>query len=197
MDAAPQGALTDLLQAWGRGDLQARDRLLPLVYSALRHQAARYLRRERHAHSLQPTALVHEAYLRLASGSPVAWESRTHFFAVAAQAMRRILVDHARRRAAAKRAGGRPPVTLAEGLLSAAPATVEVIALDEALDQLSAVDAQQARIVELRFFGGLSIEETADVLRISAATVKRDWSMAKAWLLRRLRGGDPAGGLGA
>lgn len=177
--------MTGLLQAWSRGDLQARDRLMTLVYDELRRQAARYLRRERAGHSLQPTALVHEVYLRLA-GQPVAWQNRAHFFAVAAQAMRHILVDHARRRAAVRRGGDQTRVVLADEVAAPGGRELELLALDRCLNELAALDEQQARMVELRFFGGLSIEEAAEVLGISAATVKREWNLAKAWLYRCL-----------
>jgi RNA polymerase sigma factor (TIGR02999 family) len=178
--------MTELLQAWSDGDLEARDRLLPLIYEDLRRQAAAYLRRERPDHTLRPTALVHEAYLRLADQRHVVWQNRAHFLGLAAQAMRRILVDHARGRGAAKRAGDWARVTLEEDLTPPQP-DLDLAALDDALHELAAIDPQQARIVELRFFGGLSVEEIGLLLTISPSTVKREWSSAKAWLYRRLK----------
>jgi RNA polymerase sigma factor (TIGR02999 family) len=180
-------SLTGLLQAWGKGDLEARDRVLPIVYDELRRQAARYLRRERAGHTLQPTALVHEAYLRLVPPRRTPWQGRTHFFAAAAQAMRRILVDHARRRASVKRAGDLTRVTLEDDMAVGGQRELDLLALDEALERLAALDSQTAQIVEFRFFGGLSIEETASVLGVSPTTVKRDWSLARAWLHRQLK----------
>jgi RNA polymerase sigma-70 factor (ECF subfamily) len=179
-------SLTGLLQAWGKGDLEARDRLLPIVYDELRQQAAQYLRRERIGHTLQPTALVHEVYLRLAGPRRVPWRSRAEFFAAAAATMRRILVDHARKRASAKRAGDWTRVALPDDLTADGKVELNLLALDEALDRLSALDPRHGRIVELRFFGGLSVPETASVLGVSTATVKRDWSLARAWLHRQL-----------
>ncbi len=179
-------SLTGMLQAWAKGDLEARDRLLPIVYGELRKQAARQLRGERAGHTLQPTALVHEVYLRLAPPRRVPWESRAEFFAAAAQAMRRILVDHARKRATAKRAGNWTRVELPADVAIAGKNELDLLALDDALDRLAALDPRHARIVELRFFGGLSVPETASVLKVSTATVKRDWALARAWLHRRL-----------
>ena len=175
-----------MLQAWAKGDLEARDCLLPIVYDELRKQAARELRGERAGHTLQPTALVHEVYLRLAQPRRVPWQSRAEFFAAAAQAMRRILVDHARKRAAAKRAGNWTRVELADDVAIEGKRELDLLALDDALERLAELDPRHARIVELRFFGGLSVAETASVLKISTATVKRDWSLARAWLHRRL-----------
>jgi len=179
-------SLTGMLQAWAKGDLEARDCLLPIVYDELRKQAARQLRGERAGHTLQPTALVHEVYLRLAQPRRVPWQSRAEFFAAAAQAMRRILVDHARKRAAAKRAGNWTRVELADDVAIEGKRELDLLALDDALERLAELDPRHARIVELRFFGGLSVAETASVLKISTATVKRDWSLARAWLHRRL-----------
>lgn len=179
-------SLTGMLQAWAKGDLEARDRLLPIVYDELRRQAARQLRSERAGHTLQPTALVHEVYLRLAQPRRVPWQSRAEFFAAAAQAMRRILVDHARKRAAAKRAGNWTRVKLDDEVAIEGKNELDLLSLDDALDRLAELDPRHARIVELRFFGGLSVAETASVLKISTATVKRDWSLARAWLHRRL-----------
>jgi len=180
-------AVTALLRAWSHGDEKARDRLLPLVYADLRRRAARFLRRERPDHTLQPTALVHEAYMRLV-GQSADWQNRSHFFGVASEMMRRVLVDHARARRAARREGDRFQVTLDEGLAVSQPREVDLVALDAALEELAALDARQGRMVELRFFGGLSLEETAEALGVSLATVKRDWHSAKAWLFRRMTG---------
>jgi len=177
------GSVTELLRAWGKGDAEAGERLFPLIYDDLRRRAARYLRREPACHTLQPTALVHEAYLRLLGQEPN-WQNRSHFFAVASTLMRRVLVDHARRRQSAKRGGVR--VVLDEAMDAAATRGLDVLELDEALTELSALDVRQARIVELRFFGGFTEDETGDVLGISPATVRREWSAARAWLFRRI-----------
>jgi RNA polymerase sigma-70 factor, ECF subfamily len=170
------------------------DRLMPEAYRELRRLAAAYLRRERPGQTLQPTALVHEAYLRLAKDRPGRWENRAHFCAIAANAMRQILVERARARGAIKRGGGQPRVTLVDGVVADAsarqPAPVDLLALDQALERLAALDAQQAHIVELRYFGGLSVEETAEALDISPATVKRDWSVARAFLAGQLAGAE-------
>ena len=179
--------VTQWLLEWSGGDRAALDQLMPAVYAELHRVAVSYLRREQAGHTLQPTALVHEAYLRLVDESRVDWHSRAHFFGAAARLMRQILVDHARRRNAAKRGGGDFRVTLGEANANYAPPDVDLLALDHALAELAALDAQQGRVVEMRFFGGLSIEETADVLAISPATVKRDWTTAKAFLRRKLR----------
>jgi len=178
--------VTQLLLGWGKGDKEALDQLLPLVYDELRRQAARYLRRERVGHTLQTTALIHEAYIRLVDQKKVQWQNRAHFFGIAAQLMRRILVDHARSKKRAKRGGSDVRVSLAEATTPVKAPDLDVLALDEALDRLTQVDEQQAKVVELRFFSGLSVEETAEVLQISPATVKREWSMAKAWLHREI-----------
>jgi RNA polymerase sigma factor (TIGR02999 family) len=183
--------VTALLRAWSRGDAAAGDRLVPLVYGQLRRQAARYLRRERRGHTLAPTALVHEVYLRLARHRS-GWKSRAHFFGVAAQAMRRILVDHARRHRAGKRGGSWCRVTLGDAAAAAGPADLDLLALEDALTALAAIDPDKARLVELRFFGGLEIEETAEVMGVSASTVTREWRMARAWLYRRVSKGSPA-----
>ena len=180
--------VTELLVDWGNGDKEALDRILPIVYDELRKQAARYLRRERAGHTLQTTALIHEAYIRLVDQRNVRWQNRAHFFGISAQLMRRILVDHARTKRRAKRGGSDIKVALDEGDLIATGPDVDVIAVDQALERLSKIDEQQSKIVELRFFSGLTVEETAEVLKISPATVKRDWSMAKAWLHREIRG---------
>lgn len=185
MDTAPS-EVTALLLRIADGDAAGMERLLPLVYDELHRLAAGQLRRERPDHTLSPTALVHEAYLRLTGGAPVDWRGRGHFFGVAAQAMRRILVDHARRRSRQKRSG-QLAVTLEPELDHVADASSEeVLAVDEALERLAELDARQARVVELRYFVGLSIEETAAALDISPATVKRDWTIARAWLHREL-----------
>ena len=179
-------AVTKLLQAWAAGDEGAGEELYALLYAELRRQAGRYMRRERRHHSLQPTGLVHEAYLRLAGSPDLAWHSRGHFFAIAARVMRQVLVDHARRRRAAKREGFR--VTLTEGAAPAA-APLDVLDLEEALTELTALDPRQARVVELRYFAGLDVEETAEALGLSARTVKREWQTARAWLQQRLTRG--------
>ena len=180
--------ITDLLRQWSAGDQRALDQVTPLVYEELRHQAARYLRRERPGHTLQTTALINEAYLRLIDAREVHWQSRTHFFAIAANLMRRVLVDHARRRDADKRGGPHVRVQLDEALAVADEADIDLLAIDEALDKLAAIDPQQARVVELRFFSGLNVEETAAALGVSPKTVKRDWSVARAWLRREIGG---------
>jgi RNA polymerase sigma-70 factor (ECF subfamily) len=187
----PQG-VTQLLQAWSRGDEAALDRLIPLVYRDLHLRARRCMAGERPGHSLQTTALIHEAYLKLMGPSPVDWESRGHFFAVAARVMRRILVDRARARRSLKRGGERRPVPLEEALVFAGPPDRDLVSLDDALRALAAVDERKARVVEMRYFGGLSVEETATVLRVSPQTVLRDWRLAKAWLLREMKRGESA-----
>jgi RNA polymerase sigma factor (TIGR02999 family) len=191
MATADAGRITLLLEQWAAGDVQARDDLVPLVYHELRKRAAAYLRRERRDHTLQPTALVNEAYLRLMGQRRVTWMNRSQFFGVAAQVMRRILVDHARERQAAKRPGG-IRVTLDDAIGSAAPPDCEVLMLDEALRALGDIDERQARIVELRYFGGLSEEEVAAVLSLSRATIAREWRSARAWMFRRLTLGPTA-----
>jgi len=177
--------LTALLRDASEGDQNALDRLMPLVYGELRKIAASYLRQERKDHTLQPTALVHEAYLRLTHQKDVAWQNRAHFFGIAAQMMRRILVDHARKRQAAKRDASAWKVATAE-VDDGAESAPELLALDRALEELEKIDPQQAKIVELRFFGGLTVEETAEVAGISPRTVKREWRTAKAWLRREI-----------
>jgi RNA polymerase sigma factor (TIGR02999 family) len=184
MTAPP--SVTALLMDWSRGNQSALDQLLPLVYAELRRIAARQLRRERRNHTLQPTALVHEVYMRLVDQHQVDWNSRAHFFGVAAQAMRRILVDHARRHGAGKRGDGIPCVPIDEAKDVAAATEMPVLALDRALERLQKIDPELARIVELRAFGGLTIDQAAHVLNISPSTVKRDWRTAKAWLNREL-----------
>jgi RNA polymerase sigma factor (TIGR02999 family) len=179
--------VTRLLAEWAGGDEGALERLMPLVYQELRRIADRALGRERQGHTLQATALVHEAYLRLVQQHSAQFQNRAHFFAIASQVVRRILVDHARRRASIKRGAGEAPVILDMDVADDAP-SVDALVLDEALEHLASLDPQQARIVEMRFFGGLTVEETAEVLKISPRTVKRDWSMARAWLRRELSG---------
>ena len=176
--------VTKLLVDWSNGDQSALEQLTPLVYSELRRLAGRYLRKERPDHTLQSTALVHEAFIRLIDQRSVRWQNRAHFFGVAAQMIRRILVDHARGRHASKRGSGAPRLSLDEAIALPDRKDLDLVALDDALNSLSKIDPQQARIVELRFFTGLTVEETAEVLGISPATVKRDWVTAKAWLYR-------------
>jgi RNA polymerase sigma factor (TIGR02999 family) len=181
---ASQSPVTALLTRWRQGDSTALEELLPLVYNELRRIAARQLRRERPNHTLQPTALVHEVYLKLVDQHRIEWQSRAQFFGVAAQLIRRILVDHARNRRTAKRGAGTLTVTLNDAISEPVRQDIDLVKLDDALLSLATKDEQQSRVVELRFFGGLSIEETAEVLRISPSTVKRDWAAAKAWLYR-------------
>jgi len=178
--------ITALLRAWTGGDVRAEEQLLPLIYADLRRRAAGYLRRERRNHTLNPTALVHETYLRLVDQREVTWQNRAHFYGIAAAMMRRILVDHARSHEAGKRGGAWRQVPLDDDLAAASAQNVDLIAVDTAVDELTTLDPRQGRVVELRFFGGLSVEETAEVLGVSPATVKREWTMAKAWLHRRL-----------
>ena len=178
--------VTVLLAKWGQGDREALDALTPLVYNELRRLAKSYLRRERVGHTLEGTALVHEAYLRLIDQREVEWRNRNHFFALAAELIRRILVDHARARIAAKRDGNIIKLSLDEAMTPIDEKDLDLLALNDALDALTRTDAQGSRIVELRYFAGLTIEETADVLQISTATVKRDWVMAKAFLKREM-----------
>ena len=178
--------VTGLLLSWRQGDAEALDRLVPLVYDELRRVARRHLRREQPGHALQATALVHEVYLRLVDVDRLPLKSRTHFFAVAAKLMRQILVDHARRQHANKRGGGATMVSLDDVSPAAQPPSVDVLALDQALEALSTIDIQQGNVVELRFFAGLNIDEAAEALGVSPATVEREWALAKAWLYRRL-----------
>jgi RNA polymerase sigma factor (TIGR02999 family) len=185
--------VTQILQEVSGGDKDAPARLMPLVYDELRRLADHYLRQERPDHTLQPTALVHEAYLKLIDQTRVDWQNRAHFFGVAAQLMRRILVDHARRHRASKRGGFQQKLTLDEAVDYSQPRDLDLVALDDALNALAQMDARQSQIVELRFFGGLTIEETAEALGVSPATVKVDWSMAKAWLRREIGRGDEHG----
>lgn len=178
--------ISKLLINWGLGDQQARDALIPLIYDELRRVARRHLGRERRDHTLQSAALVNEAYLRLVRQEPPHWRNRAHFFGVAAQMMRHILVDHARNRAAAKRGGGAPQLSLDPEIALPRKPEMDLVALDKALNKLASLDAEQGRMIELRFFGGLSIEETAVVMGRSPATVKREWATARAWLKREL-----------
>jgi len=180
--------VTGLLERWGQGDKDALNQLLPAVYDELHRMAARYLRRERPDHTLQPTALIHEAYLRLVDQNSVTWENRAHFFGISAQVMRRILVDHARGRHAAKRGGSLIKLPLDEAIHGSPKQQEEIdlVALDAALTRLAEVDAEQSRLVELRYFAGLTIEETAQVMDISPATVKRKWTVSRAWLRREI-----------
>jgi RNA polymerase sigma factor (TIGR02999 family) len=183
----PPGEITRLLLAWRQGDRNALDRLIPLVYGELHRMAERHLRRERPGHTLQPTAIVHEAYMKLIGRQGVDWQDRAHFFAVAAQSMRRILVEHARRRDAKKRGGGEARYLL-DTVAMVEPRAVDLIALDDALAKLSALDEEQSRVVELRFFGGLTEAETAKVLSVSSRTIHRKWLSAKMFLYRELSG---------
>ncbi|MBZ5663827.1 MAG: sigma-70 family RNA polymerase sigma factor [Acidobacteriia bacterium] len=184
--------VTELLVRWRGGDREALEQLMPLVYEELRRLAHYYLSRERSDHTLQSTALVHEAYLRLAGPNPPQWQNRAHFFGIAAHVMRQILVEYARGRGAAKRGGDAITLTLDDAVALPQQMDVDVVALDKALSELSELDAQQGRIVELRFFAGLTIEDTSEVLGISPATVKRDWITARAWLFRAMTGEAPA-----
>lgn len=178
--------VTELLGRWGNRQHQVEDLLFPLVYNELRKIARAHLRRERADHTLQPTALVNEAYLRLVDQERVEWQGRAHFFGIASQMMRRILVDHARKKNAARRGAGAHKVTLDEAFLAGTSDSVDLVALDDALARLAEIDPDQERMVELRFFGGLTIEETAEVMGTSPATVKREWTTARAWLYREL-----------
>ncbi len=193
-DGLTEQDLTGLLIEWRQGDEAALDKLTPLVYDEIRRIAHRYLQRERAGHTLQTTALVNEAYIRLAGSQNVAWQNRSHFFAVTAQVMRHILIDHARRRNYVKHGGEVRQVAFDEAVagpdatLMSQPRAAELLALDEALDELAKLDPRKSRVVELRYFGGLSLDETAEVLEVSQMTVRRDWRAAKAWLYRRVKG---------
>ena len=178
--------VTQLLSLWSGGDRAALEPLMEAVYGELRHLAHSYLRRERPGNTLQSTALVHEAYLRLIDQKSVTWQNRAHFFGIAASMMRRILVDHARSRKASKRGAGVSVLTLDDAVAGSGPRDLNLIVLDQALEHLARIDSQQSRIVELRFFAGLSIDDTAEVLKISPATIKREWAIAKAWLYREM-----------
>jgi RNA polymerase sigma factor (TIGR02999 family) len=183
------GQATQLLFDWSGGDAAALETLTPLIHDELHRLARRFLRRERGGHTLQATALVNEAYLRLVDQRSVRWQNRAHFFAIAARLMRRILIDYARRRHYAKRGGGAPQVSLDEAAVLSDERAADLVALDEALLDLASIDPQQSRVVELRFFGGLTVEETAEVLKLSHDKVKREWSTAKAWLYREMSTG--------
>lgn len=180
------GEVTKLLRRWSDGDDRALDALLPLVEAELRRLARIYMARERRGHTLQATALVNEAFVRLLDARTLRWQDRAHFLGISARLMRRVLVDHARARGYHKRGGGAQKITLVEGLVAAPARDLDVLALDRALDTLAALDERKSRVIELRFFGGLSVEETAEVLHVSTDTVKRDWRLAKLWLLREL-----------
>ena len=190
MKAPAAQEVTELLLAWGQGDNSALERLMPIVYDELRSLARHYMRGERRGHVLQTTALVNEAYVRLVDSSRVQWQNRAHFFAVSAQLMRRVLVDIARSRNFQKRGGKLVQVSLDEAILPAKGQSADLVALNDALESLAAVDDRASRVVEMRFFGGLSIEEAAEALKVSPETVKRDWAWAKAWLLREMSAGD-------
>ncbi|MBZ5696143.1 MAG: sigma-70 family RNA polymerase sigma factor [Acidobacteriia bacterium] len=189
MCPASSAQVSRLLVNWGLGDQDARDALIPLIYNELRRLARRHLWRERPDHTLQSAALVNEAYLRMVRQDPPQWQNRAHFFGVAAQMMRHILVDHARNRLAAKRGAGVPRLSLDPEIALAQKPELDIVALDRALNKLATLDPQQGRLIELRFFGGLSIEDTSVVLGISPATVKREWATARAWLRRELKRG--------
>lgn len=186
------GQVTELLVRWRGGDSEALDTLMPLVYDELRRLAQHYLRRERADHTLQSTALVHEAYVRLVGRDSPPWQSRAHFFGIAARLMRQILVEHARAHYAAKRGGHSFKLTLEDAAAISQPANVDLVALDDALQKLAVQDPRQSRIVELRFFAGLTIEDAAEVLAISRATVAREWTIARAWLYREIERSAPA-----
>jgi RNA polymerase sigma factor (TIGR02999 family) len=185
MTTAPQ-EVSQLLRAWSDGDQTALDKLMPMVYEELRQMAKRYMSRQKRGHTLQTTALINEAYLRLVAQKEVQWQNRAHFFGVAAKAMRHILVDYARGRHAAKRGGEARLVSLDEAAVVSAERTAELLALDDALQSLAAFDQRKSRVVELRYFGGLTVEETAEVLKVSPETVALDWRLARTWLLREL-----------
>lgn len=186
MEHQPQGEVSQLLLSWRKGDRKALDALVPLLYQELRRLARFQLRKERSDHTLQSAALVHEAYLRLIGASPGEWQGRAHFLAIAAQLMREILVDYARRRAADKRGGGACMLSLDEAAITPRQADVDLVALDDALQELSRLDPRQSRVVELRFFAGLTLQEISEVLDIAPATVQRDWTAARAWLHRQI-----------
>jgi len=179
--------LTELLSDWQQGDQSALNKLTPLVYDELRRIAHRYVQRENYGHTLETTALVNEAYLRLAGQKKIDWQNRSHFFAFTAQVMRHILIDHARRRHYVKHGGNVQRVSLAEAEAMSQERARELVAMDEALDELAEFDPRKSRVVELRYFGGLDLEETAEVLEVSIMTVRRDWRAAKAWLYRRMK----------
>jgi|SRR5579859_488449 len=190
MAGVSPGQITELLLCWSQGDDRALDRLTPLVYQDLRRLASYFLRGERPGHTLQPTALVHEAYLKLAKPKKLQWQNRTHFYAVAAHVMRQILVDYARRHQRHKRGGGASLLPLDEGLVFAPERSAELLALDDSLGRLAAIEPRKALVVELRFFGGLDNQQIAEILNISANTVMRDWNFAKTWLRREINAGE-------
>ena len=192
MAEPPPGEVTLLLTAWQQGDAAASDRLMSLVYGQLRKMARQFMARQQPGQSFQATALIHEVYLRLVGQPDKNWRNRSHFFAVSAQAMRHILVDHARAQRAAKRGGGARDLSLEEAALVSVDRAAELIALDDALSELKALHPRQSRVVECRYFGGFTVEETADALQVSPETIMRDWKMAKAWLHRALIKGDKA-----
>jgi len=189
MGAPSSSEVTSLLRAWGRGDEEALQKLMPLVYEQLHVAARRYMAGERHGHTLQTTALIHETYLRLVDVRQVKWQDRAHFLAICAQLMRRILIDFARSRGYKKRGGAAPHVNFDQAVLVTAQPDANLVALSEALDRLALIDPRKSRVVELRFFGGLGVKEAAEVMKVSADTVIRDWKVAKVWLLRELRRG--------
>jgi RNA polymerase sigma factor (TIGR02999 family) len=182
----PLQEVTQLLVDWGNGNQAALDQLIPLVYTELRQLARRYMSRERSGHTMQTTALIHEAYLRLVDQNQVRWENRAHFLGIAARLMRQILIEHARRHTRAKRGGGAGTIALDEAAIVSQTRAAELLALDDALERLAAIDPRKSRVVELRFFGGLSVEEAAIVLNVAPNTVLRDWRLAKAWLHREI-----------
>jgi RNA polymerase sigma factor (TIGR02999 family) len=190
MATSSPGVVTELLREWSDGDDGALERLMPLVEAELRRLARGYMGRERRGHTLQTTALVNEAFLRLTDAQRIRWHDRAHFLGISARLMRRVLVDHARSRGYWKRGGGALRVTLHEGLVASPDPALDVVALDRALEALAQVDARKSQTIELRFFGGLTVEETAEVLHVSPDTVKRDWRLAKLWLLRELEGDE-------
>jgi len=191
-DRAAVGEITELLHAWSEGDQSALERLTPIVFDELHRLASRYMKRERPGHSLQTTALVNEAYMRLVDYNRMEWQDRAHFFAVSAQLMRRILVERARRHNL-RRGGGVQHVSLEEAAVVGGRRSADLVALDDAMNSLARIDPRKVQVVEMRFFGGLSVEETAEVLKVSTVTVMRDWSTAKAWLYRELAGGSSDG----
>ncbi len=193
MTPPSEQGITQLLEAWGNGDQQALQQLTPLVYRELHRLAERYMADERPGHTLQTTALVNEAYLRLVDVRGVSWQNRAHFFALCARTMRRILIDFARSRQYQKRGGDAVAVAIEDALEVLEQPTVDLVALDDALNDLARLDARKTQVVELRFFGGLSVEETAEVLRVSPETVMRDWKFARVWLARELSGKEPDG----
>ena len=195
--APSEADVTELLSRMAEGDNSAAEKLIPLVYEELKRLARSYMRRERADHTLQTTALVHEAYVKLVGQTSMRWQGRSHFFAVAAQLMRRILIDHARRNLRLKRGGAKEVFPLDEALVFSPAYSEEILKLDEALDRLEQLDARQSQIVQLRFFAGLTVEETAESLRISPKTVKRDWAVAKAWLHAEVGGRNDPGEMGA